>query len=305
MSGRERIMDTQQIKSFLTAAKCLNFTEAASQLFISQPTLSRQILNMEKELNMQLFIRRQKSVQLTPAGAFLYDKLSALYHEYTDIIHMAQIKAAGYSDIFRIGILDGHDVNALFPNLMKNCFDKYPNVQISLTRGSFHVLTDSLYNGSVDLIFTLLFDIDKKEQLSFLKVKSLLDVIVMPKAHPLASRDEISLADLADEQIFLISPEDSSEAASRYLSYCHSLGFFPKFRYAPNLETEMLWAEAGLGIALINDYNILAYHPGLKILPVREFQNNPDTDLVAAWHSGSQKPFLKNFLKELKEAIRS
>ena len=46
-------------------------------------------------------------------------RIHEIFHEYTDIIHMAQIKAAGYSDIFRIGILDGHDVNALFPNLMK------------------------------------------------------------------------------------------------------------------------------------------------------------------------------------------
>ena len=65
----------------------------------------------------------------------------------------------------------------------------------------------------------------------------------------------------------------------------------------------MLWAEAGLGMALINDNNILAYLPGLKTLPVIEFQGNPDTDLVAAWHSGNQKPFLKNFLKELKSTI--
>ena len=54
-------MDTQQIKSFLTAAKCLNFTEAASQLFISQPTLSRQILNMEKELNCSCLSEGRKA----------------------------------------------------------------------------------------------------------------------------------------------------------------------------------------------------------------------------------------------------
>ena len=93
-------MNMIQMKYFITAAKCLNFTKAADKLFITQPALSRQIASMEAELNMQLFIRRQKSVQLTPAGAFLYDKLSALYHEYTDIIHMAQIKAAGYSAAF-------------------------------------------------------------------------------------------------------------------------------------------------------------------------------------------------------------
>jgi Transcriptional regulator len=53
-------MNTLQIKYFLTAARCLNFTEAAKQLYISQPALSQQILALEKELNMQLFIRAKK-----------------------------------------------------------------------------------------------------------------------------------------------------------------------------------------------------------------------------------------------------
>lgn len=297
-------MDMNQMKTFITAAKCLNFTEAAAQLFISQPTLSRQISSIEKELNMQLFIRRQKSVCLTPAGSFLYEKLSGLYSEYTDIIRQAQIEAAGYSGVFHVGILDGHDVNALFPDLMKRCFHNYPDVRIFLKRGSFRMLADGLYDGSVDLIFTLFFDIHRKEQISFKKVKSTVDAIVMPETHVLAKETSVSLWDLKDQPVLLISPEDSPDAASQYLNACKKLGYYPSFRYAPNLETEMLWVEAGMGIALINTDNILSYHPGLKMVPVRELKNCPETDLVAAWHSSNQNPFLKNFLSELETAVK-
>lgn len=58
-------MNMIQMKYFITAAKCLNFTKAADKLFITQPALSRQIASMEAELNMQLFIRNNRSVRLT------------------------------------------------------------------------------------------------------------------------------------------------------------------------------------------------------------------------------------------------
>lgn len=260
---------------------------------------------MEKELNMQLFIRKQKSVQLTPAGVFLYERLTELYGEYMEIIRLAQIKAEGYSDVFCVGILDGYDVHELFPDLIRNCVSKYPNVRITLSRRSFSGLTDGLYDGSIDLVFTLLFDIAKKEQLSFLKVKTSQDRVVMPQHHPLAQNKAVSLKDLVDEQLFLISPDDSPEASYRFLSLCRELGIHLRFAYAPNLETEMLWVQAEMGMALINEDNILAYHPGLTTLPVVELEHNPETDLVAVWHSGNHKSFLPHFLEELNHAICS
>ena len=97
------VMDIQQMKMFITAAKCLNFTEAAAQLFISQPALSRQIYNMEKNSTCSCSSASRKSVQLTPAGRFLYEKLTELYGEYMEILRLAQIKAEGYSDVFCVG----------------------------------------------------------------------------------------------------------------------------------------------------------------------------------------------------------
>lgn len=66
-------MTITQIKYFITAAKCLNFTKAASKLYITQPALSRQISAIEEELNVQLFVRNNRSVKLTPAGMALVE----------------------------------------------------------------------------------------------------------------------------------------------------------------------------------------------------------------------------------------
>ena len=75
-------MNMIQMKYFITAAKCLNFTKAADKLFITQPALSRQIASMEAELNMQLFIRNNRSVRLTPAAVVLLEGFEKIYNEY-------------------------------------------------------------------------------------------------------------------------------------------------------------------------------------------------------------------------------
>ena len=75
-------MNIRQIEYFLEIAKCKNISDAAENLFVTQPTLGRQMSAMESELNMQLFIRSNKGVKLTPAGAVMYQEFQALMDHY-------------------------------------------------------------------------------------------------------------------------------------------------------------------------------------------------------------------------------
>ena len=69
-------MTFSQINYFLTLAACLNYTEAATKLFISQSALSRSIASLEKELDVKLLIRNYHSVELTKAGKILYREMN-------------------------------------------------------------------------------------------------------------------------------------------------------------------------------------------------------------------------------------
>ena len=79
-------MNIIQMKYFITAARTLSFTKAAQQLYITQPALSRQILSMEKELNLQLFIRTGRNVRLTPAGRILFERFQTIYEDYQKVL---------------------------------------------------------------------------------------------------------------------------------------------------------------------------------------------------------------------------
>lgn len=291
-------MDTLQMKYFVTAAKCLNFTEAANQLFISQPTLSRQITAIESELNMQLFIRDKRSVRLTPAGEYLYHKLSALYQEYCEIVDHARDKSTGFSGNLNIGVLDGHIISDFFPDILKSCNSQYPNLKINLARGSFRQLTDGLYSGIYDLVITLSFDIMKKEKLSFFSIDKTVDCIAMHYTHPMAERESVYLSDFKEDTFLLISPEDSTEPALRVPELCKQEGFYPNIKYAPNLETVMLWVEAGMGVAIINNYNSLSQNSNVRLVPCASLSH---FELVAAWYQESNNPAISIMLEEMKK----
>ena len=99
-------MNFIQIKYFVTAARCQNFTKAADQLYITQqPALSRQILSVERELNLQLFIRTGRNVRLTPAGRILLEKFQVIYDAYQEAVFQAKQSFKGLSGTINIGIL--------------------------------------------------------------------------------------------------------------------------------------------------------------------------------------------------------
>ena len=107
-------MTITQIKWFLAVARTLNFTKAADQLGVSQPTLSRQIVNMEEELNLQLFIRSGRSISLTPAARSLVNTLGSVYDNYLESVSEAQQIQRGISGDLRIRPIysrAGHETN--------------------------------------------------------------------------------------------------------------------------------------------------------------------------------------------------
>ena len=106
-------MTTQQIRFFLAAAECLNFTEAAKRLFVAQSTLSKQIALLEDELGMKLFYRNNRTVGLTPAGVLLRGEMDRVRHRLTEAIDRARHVDQGLDGRLCVGVLDIIDPSLL------------------------------------------------------------------------------------------------------------------------------------------------------------------------------------------------
>lgn len=286
-------MNTTQIKCFLALAKALNFTKAAEQLYMSQPGLSRQISTMERDLNTQLFIRDQKSVRLSPAGALLAQELGDIETAYENLIARVQSVGMGYSGSLTLGILEGQWVGAEFTDFCRRFMDSYPNIDFQIQQGSFSDLRRMLTSGEIDIAMTIQFDIADMEGIVTRRYDSDHAVFAVSRRLPLGQKEHITFDDLLDGTFLLISPEDSRTGTELTLEHFRKLGRAPRrIRYAPNLSTMMLWIESGLGVGVINHQSSVASNPSVRLIdevPLKE------ANACVAWKKENLNPAIALF----------
>ena len=290
-------MNMTQMKYFIMAAKCLNFTKAADKLFITQPALSRQIVAMETELNMQLFVRNNRSVKLTPAAVVLLEEFERIYNEYNLAIAKAANSFEGMSGELNIGILEGAYVGDLFPEVLRHFARFYPQVKINLRNYSFNALIEKLYSNELDMIITLRFDVEGRDKIQFEVIEHTRDHVVVHKDHRLANAKYVKLSDFKDDTIMMVSTEDSEMSPKLILDKCKSCGFNPKVKFASSLQEEMLWVEAGVGVCILDTRNSLYKNSTVRFLEVDQIS---DPSLTLAWNVDKYNPmkeiFRDNFL---------
>lgn len=289
-------MTINQIRYFITVAKCLNFTKAADQLYISQSSLSRQISSMESELNLQLFQRTQRYVKLTPAGKVLFNGLEKIHSDYAESVAAAKSVQYGISGNVNIGILDGTIIEDFFPPAIHYFNIHHPNVEISLKNYSFNGLVEGLYDGSLDLAITLFFDIENRNNLMYQIIEKTCDHIAVPIEHPLADEKHITLSDLEDDTFIIIAHDDSCVSGKLILDACKKQGFVPKIRYSPSIQTSMLWVQAGIGVAMLDSRNQLRKNANVRFLNV-DSVSDPSLSLV--WSQDNLNPYRVTFANEL------
>lgn len=281
-----------QIKYFIMAAKCLNFTKAADKLFITQPALSRQIASMEMELNMQLFVRNNRSVKLTPAAVVLLEEFERIYNDYNLAIAKAANSFAGMSGELNIGILEGAYVGDLFPDVLRHFAEFYPQVKINLRNYSFNSLVEKLYSNELDMIITLKFDVAGRDRIQFEVIEETRDHVVVHKDHRLANAKYVKLSDFKDDTIMMVSTEDSEMSPKLILDACKNCGFNPKVKFASSLQEEMLWVEAGVGVCILDTRNNLYRNSMVRFLDVDPIS---DPSLTLAWNVDNYNPMKEIF----------
>ncbi|NTV89847.1 MAG: LysR family transcriptional regulator [Clostridiales bacterium] len=289
-------MDFCQIKYFVTMARCLNFTDAANQLYISQPALSRQITAIEKELNMQLFIRGSRAIHLTPAGSYLLNAFSGLQKQYEDILGNLEQINAGFSGILKIGVLELMSTKNFLPGITSFLNTEYPNIKIDVQNRGYRGLIEGLYDGNLDVVVTMDFELENKKQFLYKKINVMSNYLVLPVNHPKADKENPTLADFKDDT-FITLEDNETEAVTKLLKEsCRKAGFEPKLKMAKNISTICLWLDAGIGITGFGSEHVMFANPNLKFIKVPEIN---DVVKVAVWKADNSNPALKLFVDHL------
>ena len=138
--------------------KSLNFTYAASKLYISPSTLSKSILALEKELGLQLFIRDRRGIRLTPGGTLLCQRMTPFLDEMPNWIHQAQLANQGLNGTLRIGYLATQHINTDCAQHIAAFEEKYQNIHVSIQYENFNSLLGKLRANELDIAVSATFE---------------------------------------------------------------------------------------------------------------------------------------------------
>lgn len=291
-------MNLTKIRYFVEVARCGNFSEAARRLYTAQPNVSKQIAQMEQELDFPLFVRSKRAVRLTPAGQLLYDNMKDLPEELENLFEQARTLARREEAVLNIGILEGQEVNSLLLTRLNLAQALYPSLELELERNSFSNLRSGLKSGRYDLIVTLDFDVEQEDAFASRTIFPQPPAIAIHRNHPLAGEPKLEMRRLRDENFVVISPQESPVGYDRFLEQCQAAGFVPKVVRQPrSLESFILCVEMGIGIGLLDQNTRLSHDGSVRTIPIPE----ADMNVVAAYMKDDQRPVLQNVLKLLCE----
>jgi DNA-binding transcriptional LysR family regulator len=289
-------MEIRHLRYFVAVAEELHFTRAAARLQTAQPALSQQIRRLERELGAQLFVRNNRSVELTHTGLVFLDHARRVLAEAERARQAAEKAIQGDLGGLTVGYLPQSAVS-LLPELLVAYRARHPHVDIGLRELSNVDQADALMSNRIDIgLMTRQVDQAAVRAVHLRRVRM---VVVMPADHRLADRRVIRLRELAEER--WIHP--ASHSGPLYAA-CAKAGFEPLIGpQATEAVARMLLVAAGLGLAIdAEDAPRLRSH---HVVYRAVVQPKITVDLVAAWRHDRASPLLEGFLDVARSVVRA
>ena len=247
-------MTTKQMDYCIELARTLNFSRAAENLFVSQPTFSYQIRLLEEEIGFPVFARSGRGAALTPAGAQFVSFLTGMRQELRRAVEQGQNFSARYRDSISLSLMVRQALYFL-PEAMKLFAQGHPQVQIT-PLFQYEGGMDSFLRGKADLLFALK---EETRQMAGVRVHPLFEsrvYLIARRDDPLAERDLITEADLNGRTLMVGGGSPPAlKAVQHRLMGSGKIDYFN----SPDHDTNLTNVAAGRGICLapgfLNDHS--------------------------------------------------
>jgi LysR family hca operon transcriptional activator len=291
-------MELRHLRYFVAVAEEGSLTVAAQKrLHTAQPSLSRQIHDLERELGVQLLIRGPRGIELTAWGRVFLDHARVALLQVEAAAEAARRAAQPARSSFAIGFLTGYEMDWL-PAVMGILRTELPSTEVVIHSQDSPDLAAGLIRGKIDLAFLrpekhapgLKFRLLRKDPL----------IVVMPHDHPLAARDFVRPQDLAGQTFIATSPTSAPTLRTAIDGYIRELDLALKPDHvAENIAMAISLVASTRGVSLLPLYaqNLLP-----KTVVGRPIRGSPPIiDLVLGYNEANGSPLLKFLLSKVDE----
>ena len=292
-------MELRHLRYFVAVAETGSLTEAAKRrLYTSQPSLSRQIRDLEDQVGVELLSRNARGVELTAAGtAFLDHARLALMH-VDAAAETARRAAQPARKTFAIGFQTGHEMNWL-PQAMRVLHDELKDIEVTVSSDYSPDLAEALTRGRLDLAFLR---VEPGFDLAYRVVDREPLIVLMPRDHRLTVRDSVDPHEFARE-IFIGGSNKAAVLRAVTEDYLRRSGLDVKLDHGvDNMAMAISLVASTRGLALMPAY-------AKNLLPAsvvsRPLQGEPPMiELAVGYSESNTSPVLKLFLSRLDELVQ-
>lgn len=246
-------MDLRRLRYFITVAEEGHITRAAERLGMQQPPLSRQISLMERELNVQLFRRLSRGVELTGAGQALFREAKVILKHFDRALETTRRAARGEQGSLCVGVAPTAPFNPLVPRAIRSFRESFPLVSLVLEEGLSNDVVARFNNDEIDVAFVRAPQIHA-DGVVVTPLQEEPMVAALPSRHPMARTGRskvVPLKSLASDPFILIGPPGTG-LYDETVAACRAAGFVPRLgQPAPRITSTLGLVAAGLGIALV------------------------------------------------------
>jgi DNA-binding transcriptional LysR family regulator len=299
-------MNLRHVRAFVVVAEELSFTNAARRLHISQPPLSRQIQQLEREVGTRLFVRRPQHIELTDRGRLLLDearRLGAIADEFVETAQSVKRRSAG---VVRIGI--GWGLWKAVNLIRTRCAKDHPGLEI--TGEDLCLRSDSLTPG----------DAFRRQRIDVALARAPIEaplvgsealfheriVMLIREDHPLARARSVSVQQLAAERLLLFERKLSPALYDKVLALYAAAGVAPRIvhtKTSPIEQAGLMLVASGDGIypSVCGRFTCPHAANGVAVLPLADA--DATVPVLLAWRSDETSPSVMQFVQSARQAF--
>jgi DNA-binding transcriptional LysR family regulator len=295
-------MELRHLRYFTAIVQWKGYREASRHLYVTQPSISQAVTDLENELGINLFSREGRAAKLTAEGQIFYEEALKTLAQAERSITAAQRAARG--EIGRLGIgFMGFTACPFLPDLISKYKRRHSGVALRLIEDVPSGQDTAFDRGEIDIAFTRPLPADRRAHYETRLLFSEPLVAAFPKSRKLRNK-QVRISDLAGEQFIVFQRSSSPDVFDTIIRVCNDNGFSPRLRNElNNMNSVLATVEAGEGVAIIpaSSRNLRADNVSFcRLVP-----DDVRIEFVAAWQKKEPSVALKSFLQLLEEELPS
>ena len=288
-SGHASMFDLNQLRCFVAVAEELHFGRAAARLNMTQPPLSRQIQVLEHIIDAPLLERTSRSVRLTPAGRSFLPEARRILKLAETASQVARRIALGKTGSLKIGFTAAAAYGYL-PELIAACRAKLPEIDFSLKEMVSGDQFEALASGQIDA--GLLRPPIARPELQSRRVLAEPLLAAIPKKHPLAAAETVSIKDFDAQPFVMYSPYESRYFHDLLVALFTQADILPRYvQHVGQIHSILAMVRAGLGVSIVPAAAANLKIAEVKLRPLKLRAPAP-VELFMVWRRDDENPLV-------------